>query len=75
MEFSPWSPLNADGLLAAPEEAAAVQVRRRDGLVRYPAGKSAMVFYFYAQASVRSALERVFADEIDTPGVARRATC
>jgi hypothetical protein len=67
--FSSWFPLTPDGVREhAPPTPAAVQVRRAEGLVVYPEGKSAMVFYFFAGASVREALSTAFADELATPG-------
>jgi len=44
MKFGPWYPLAeaADRLPAAP---GVLQVRLREGLVRYPRGKSAMIHY------------------------------
>jgi hypothetical protein len=67
--FSDWVPLTRHDVRAqAPDAPAAVQVRRAEGLVRYPQGKSAMVFYFFAERSAREALERLFLDELDAPG-------
>jgi hypothetical protein len=68
MEFGPWNELTADGVAKAPEGPAALQVRREHGLLRYPQGRSAMVFYAFAASGARVALERRFADEIATPG-------
>lgn len=66
--FLEWFPLSASGLEHAPEGAAAVQLRRADGLVRYPKGKSAMVYYFYAGENARDAIKKLFADEIEKSG-------
>ncbi len=67
--FGEWIPLTAAGLLLATEGAGAVQLCRADkSLIEYPKGKSTMVFYFYAGRSVRDALRKVFADEIDEAG-------
>ena len=67
--FGDWIALSAEGVASAVDEPGAVQVCRADKkLVPYPKGKSAMVFYFYAARSVREALRRVFADELETPG-------
>jgi hypothetical protein len=63
-----WFPLTREGLSEAPDAPAAVQIRRRDGLVAYPTGKSAMVYYFFAQTSARQSLGTHFADEIERPG-------
>jgi hypothetical protein len=52
----------------APDGPAAVQLRRAEGLVTYPEGKSAMVFYFYADGSARAALHKLFSDELAEPG-------
>lgn len=69
MHFSKWFPLTADGIAdKAPEGPAAVQLRAADGVVDYPTGKSAMVFYFYASTSVAEALRTHFADEVEAPG-------
>lgn len=68
-EFSDWRPLTPDGLSLAPDEPGAVQLSCADKrLVPYPRGKSAMVFYFYAARSMREALRRLFADELEAPG-------
>lgn len=67
--FGAWVALDDAGLAAVPDGPAAVQMRRRDGLVTYPRGKSAMVFYFYAAKSARTTLREVFADELAAPGV------
>lgn len=67
-QFSSWYPLTDDGIEThAPEGAAALQVKRADGLVDYSSGKSAMVCYFYADEAARALRER-FDDEIDEPG-------
>ncbi len=63
--FGAWVALDDD---AVPDAPAAVQVRRRDGLVVYPRGKSAMVYYFYAATSARTTLRDAFADELARPG-------
>ena len=69
MHFSKWFPLTEDGVDAkAPTGPAAVQLRTADGVIDYPAGKSAMVFYFFASTSVAEALRTHFADELTTPG-------
>jgi hypothetical protein len=68
--FKEWYALTAELVDEhAPSGPAAVQLRRAEGLVRYPTGKSAMVFYFYASDDARAALSRLFADEIAEPGV------
>jgi len=67
-QFSSWYPLAENGIERhAPEGAAAVQIKRADGLVDYSSGKSAMVCYFYAD-DVDRALRDRFDDEIDDPG-------
>lgn len=68
--FGRWHALvRAELAEHAPDAPAAVQIARADkSLVRYPKGKSTMVFYFYAARSAREALARVFADEFDAPG-------
>lgn len=66
--FSSWYPLTDEGIAEhAPKGPAAIQVRRADGLVDYPSGKSAMVWYGYLE-EVEETLREVFADEIDEPG-------
>lgn len=68
--FSEWYSLTfRDVDEHAPAGPAAVQVRRAEGLVDYPTGKSAMVFYFFAETSARAALARVFDDELHEAGV------
>jgi hypothetical protein len=69
MSFGAWFPLTGTSIDDnAPAAAAAVQLRRAEGVLSYPAGKSAMVFYFYAADDAAAALKRLFADEIDEPG-------
>lgn len=63
MKFGPWYPLSeaADRLPAAP---GVLQVRLREGLVRYPRGKSAMIHYAGAAdvAALAAALAARFPD-------------
>jgi hypothetical protein len=67
--FTDWIALTNDGVAAAPDAPAAVQLSRLDkSLVPYAKGKSAMVFYFYAARSAREALKRLFAEELERPG-------
>lgn len=67
--FGEWIPLTHEGLARCPDAPAAVQLATEDKrLVQYPKGKSAMVFYFYAQRSAREALRRAFADELEERG-------
>jgi hypothetical protein len=68
LAFGEWVPLDVIRVATAPDGPAAVQVRRAVGLVDYPAGKSAMVYYFFASKSARMALVDLFADEIEAPG-------
>lgn len=68
MRFGDWYPLTEAGIDGAPRGPAAVQLRRALGLVRYPRGRSAMVFYFYAADNAANALSKLFADELTTPG-------
>lgn len=68
IDLGAWRPLTTEGLAEAADAPAAVQLRRREGLVAYPTGKSAMVFYFFARTSARTALSTHFADELATPG-------
>lgn len=69
MSFTGWFPLTEDGIDEdAPRGPAAVQVRRAMGLVRYPRGQSAMVYYFYAADDAAAALRNQFQDELETPG-------
>lgn len=69
MSFGGWFPLTAEVIdEAAPRGPAAVQVRRALGLVRYPRGQSAMVYYFYAADDAAKALASLFADELAAPG-------
>ncbi len=53
MRFGPWYPL-ADAGDLAPAEPGVLQLRRAHGLVDYPRGKSAMVWYEHAR-DVRAA--------------------
>lgn len=67
--FGEWIPLTLEGVARCPDAPGAVQVSTEDRrLIAYPKGKSAMVFYFYAQRSAREALRRAFADELDERG-------
>lgn len=68
--FSDWYPLTAEGVRShAPDAPAALQLSRLDrSLVRYPKGRSAMVFYCYAARSAREALQRLFAEELEETG-------
>ena len=47
MRFGPWYPL-AEAAAHAPPEPGVLQLRLADGLVEYPRGKSAMVWYEHA---------------------------
>ena len=68
-QFSSWFELTEQHLAAqAPEEPAALQIKRADGLVDYDNGKSAMVGYFFARENARQALADRFTDELETPG-------
>lgn len=68
--FSSWYPLTEEGVdEQAPEGPAALQIKRADGLVDYPSGKSAMLCYFHAGDSAAEALRKRFDDEIESPGV------
>jgi hypothetical protein len=68
--FSSWYPLTEEGVdKHAPDGPAALQVKRADGLVDYPSGKSAMLCYFHAGDSAAEALRKRFDDEIESPGV------
>jgi len=68
-QFSSWYPLTDEGVAGhAPEGAAAFQIKRADGLIDYPGGKSAMLCYFYAGDRGADALRERFGDEIDSPG-------
>ena len=52
VRFCPWYPL-ADAAAHAPAAEGVLQLRRAEGLLDYPRGKSAMVHYEYA-ANVRA---------------------
>ena len=66
-QFGRWFDLTETSVEEhAPDGPAALQVRRARGLVDYPTGKSAMVWYGYAATSARSVLKSVFADELQT---------
>lgn len=67
-QFSSWFPLTEEGIERAPEGPAALHVRREEGLVDYPGGKSAMVYYTFAESDARSVLRDTFEREIQTPG-------
>ncbi len=60
--FTSWFDLNHHSIsLHAPTDPCALQVRRASGLVDYPTGKSAMVWYGYADNPRRALIAR-FAD-------------
>lgn len=71
--FSGWYPLEEtiiDEILdPAP---GAVQVRVAEGLVDYPLGKSAMVYFFFAATDARNALREIFEDELKHSGARGR---
>lgn len=68
-QFSEWHALDDEGVSAhAPTGPAAIQLRVADGLLDYPTGKSAMVFFFYAETDAKAALSKLFGDEISRPG-------
>lgn len=61
-QFSTWFELTKESVdTHAPEGPAALQVRRAQGLVDYPTGKSAMVWYGYASTNARDVLNSVLA--------------
>jgi len=67
--FNDWSVLSLDEVeKGVTEGPAAFQLRQAEGLVRYPSGKSAMVYYAYAHHAKRAILESM-QDEIQSPGV------
>jgi len=67
--FSSWYPLSDEGLKEhGPREAAAIQIRRQEGLVDYPSGKSAMVWYGYSDDDAVAMLREVFGDELTEAG-------
>ena len=68
MQFGRWVSLTDEGLESAPAGPAAVQLRREAGLIDYPSGKSAMVFYVWVGSNVRTALRSHFATELAQPG-------
>ena len=68
-QFSSWYPLTEDGIADhAPDGAAALQIKRQEGLVDYASGKSAMLCYFYAGDRAGDALRKRFDEEIANPG-------
>lgn len=69
MSFSEWYPLTPAGVeLHGVRRPAAVQIRRASGLIRYPLGRSAMVYYVFAERDMQAALRSSFADELTEPG-------
>lgn len=60
MEFTSWHPLTSEGIVALPKLPAAFQVRRETGLVEYPRGKSAMLFYGYADVNLYETVSKLF---------------
>ena len=68
-QYSSWFELRAESVeQGAPRGAAALQVRRAEGVVTYPDGKSAMVWFGYSSSDAMKTLQKVFADELETPG-------
>ncbi|MCP4502783.1 MAG: hypothetical protein GY822_22825 [Deltaproteobacteria bacterium] len=69
MHFSKWFPLDVVSIRGkAPDAAGAIQLRAASGVLDYPTGKSAMVFYFFSQESMQKSLLKHFDDEIYEPG-------
>ena len=67
--YSKWYPLNDEGVEASGIcGAAAVQVRREQGLIDYGTGKSAMVWYGYFSENSKGRLRDVFRDEMERSG-------
>ena len=64
MRFGPWYPL-ADAGDLAPAEPGVLQLRRAHGLVDYPRGKSAMVWYAHGHdvRAAATALAITYADQ------------
>ena len=70
LRFTSWFDLREEEVKAnAPAGPAALQVRQARGLLEYPTGKSAMVWYGYAEESARGLLAEEFAEELREPGV------
>jgi hypothetical protein len=65
--FTPWRPLGRAELGDAPKGRAAVQLRRAEGLLSYPRGKSTMVVFLVSEDVVAS-MERLLGAELDAPG-------
>lgn len=66
--FSPWIPLNEENLVDLPGGPAAVQLRRAEGLWRYPNGQSTLVCFFFVDVAMADALRRHFGAELSEPG-------
>lgn len=67
--FSEWYALNESMVNSVLDPGpGAIQVRVAEGLVDYPHGKSAMVYFFFASNDARAALCEIFSDEMKEPG-------
>ncbi len=67
--FSDWFELTEKGVQAhGPQTAAALQVRRADGVLSYSEGMSAMVWYGYSSENAAKTLRKVFGEELKKPG-------
>ena len=64
LTFGRWFPYAAEALAEMPDEPGVFQVRREQGLVDLPRGKSAMLRYGAAESSLR----RSFAELLAQPG-------
>ena len=65
--FTVWKPLDREHLDAIPLGLAAVQLRRADGLVSYPTGKSTLVCFLFSEDTQKT-LERLCGAELERPG-------
>lgn len=67
--FTNWQRLTQESVEQhAPDGPAALQVKRVGGLVDYPSGKSAMLWYGYASENAGATLTEHFEDELRQPG-------
>jgi len=67
--FTNWQRLTKESVEQhAPDGLAALQVKRVGGLVNYPSGKSAMLWYGYASENAGATLTEHFEDELRQPG-------
>lgn len=62
LTFGRWFPYAAEALAEMPDEPGVLQIRRAQGLVDFPRGKSAMLRYGAAESSLRRSFAELLAE-------------